>query len=241
MMVNQHLCRDDIAAHVNNFVGGGRPLSQGVSNARSQSYDHCYNYFLENDGQLARDMEKSCAVLGFYLASWGMYRGSAFLLKHTNSAHFVRLIEYIAANASELRQVDLHVYDDSNVDRICQAYKDIGNLVLGGTRSSRVTLVTKIMIAVFGCVPAFDSFFVRGMARAQEALEPKQRLSFHTLDERRLRRLSEFYRANQDEIDKLASESRTVRFADGSVTGHRLSRAKIVDMYAFDLGAATRS
>ncbi|EKM28037.1 hypothetical protein VCHENC02_6024, partial [Vibrio harveyi] len=27
------------------------------------------------------DMEKSCLALGFYLASWGMFRGSSFMLE----------------------------------------------------------------------------------------------------------------------------------------------------------------
>lgn len=181
-------------------------------------------------------MEKSCAALGFYLASWGMYRGSAYLFKNTNSAHFVPLIEYIESRADELRPIDLHMYDDANIDRVCRAYQEIGDLVLKGTGSARVTLVTKIMIAVFGCVPAFDSFFTRGMARVHAPLERKQRVAFHALDRQRLRRLSEFYLANQTEIDDLRAESRTVRFPDGSVTGHRLTRAKIVDMYAFNLG-----
>jgi len=236
MGMNQSLRRDDFRQRVERFFAGGS-LAKGVSHPRSQSYDHCYNYFLDNHSNLARDMEKSCAALGFYLASWGMYRGSAYLFKNTNSAHFVPLIEYIENHADELRPIDLHVYDDANIGRVCRAYKEIGDLVLEGTGSARVTLVTKIMIAVFGRVPAFDSFFNRGMARVHAPFERNQRVAFHAFDELRLRRLSDFYLANQTEIDELSAESRTVGFPDGSVTGHRLTRAKIADMYAFNLGS----
>ncbi|ORW16422.1 hypothetical protein AWC18_18780 [Mycolicibacter nonchromogenicus] len=227
------LRRDDIRDRVMRFAGG--PLSEGVRGGRSQSYDHCYNYFIDHHDRLTDDVEKSCAVLGHYLASWGMYRGSSYLFKHTNSAHFVPLIEYVRDSAVELRSIDLPEYE-SKIDRISSAYKEVGELALGGTTSVRVTLATKIMIAAFGCVPAFDTYFRMGMQRIQQDLPRRQRVAFDQLDEPRLRRLSEFYRANQADIDQLHQESRTVRFPDGAPTVHRLTRAKIIDMYVFDLG-----
>ncbi len=49
---------------------------------RNSSFDYCYNYFRSNNAEaILRDKEKSCAILGFYLASWGMMRGSSFLLQ----------------------------------------------------------------------------------------------------------------------------------------------------------------
>ena len=52
---------------------------------RYASYDYCYNYFhlIENKRDLITEeyFEKSCLVLGFYLASWGMLRASSFLLQ----------------------------------------------------------------------------------------------------------------------------------------------------------------
>ncbi len=49
---------------------------------RYTSFDYCYNYF-RTTNDLNQDIEKSCLVLGFYLASWGMFRGSSFLLQHS--------------------------------------------------------------------------------------------------------------------------------------------------------------
>ena len=46
---------------------------------RYSSFDYYYSYFL-NNGDLIEDMEKSCLELAFYLASWGMFRGSSFLI-----------------------------------------------------------------------------------------------------------------------------------------------------------------
>lgn len=233
LQVIHALRRADIRDRVTRFAGG--PLSEGVRGTRSQSYDHCYNYFIDHHDRLTDDVEKSCAVLGYYLASWGMYRGSSYLFKHTNSAHFVPLIEYVRANAVDLRGIDLPEYE-SKIDRVISAYEEVGKIVLGATTSTRVTLATKIMVAAFGCVPAFDTYFYKGMQRIQQNLPRRQRVAFYQLDEPRLRRVSEFYRANQADIDQLHQESRTVRFPDGAPTGHRLTRAKIIDMYVFHLG-----
>jgi hypothetical protein len=60
--------------------------------ARYASFDYCFNYFQEardnhETTRLAHDdrLELSCLHLGFYLASWGMMRGSGGL--HGHSLH----------------------------------------------------------------------------------------------------------------------------------------------------------
>src|SRR2546422_4274860 len=48
---------------------------------RYRSWGHCYRYFRRRASlREGRDLDGSALQLGFYLASWGMYRGSAFLL-----------------------------------------------------------------------------------------------------------------------------------------------------------------
>src|SRR5690625_5998584 len=65
---------------------------------RYSSFDYCYNYFKNTDDYLA-DIEKSCLALGFYLASWGMYRGSSFLL-NKSAKYFEPTSEYLADRKS---------------------------------------------------------------------------------------------------------------------------------------------
>lgn len=55
---------------------------------RYASFDYCYNYFQEfyennNTKALAskENIQMSCLHIGFCLASWGMLRGSSFLLQ----------------------------------------------------------------------------------------------------------------------------------------------------------------
>jgi hypothetical protein len=55
---------------------------------RYRSWEHCYAYFRKSkiEGALA-NLDHAAIQLGFYLASWGMYRGSSFLLQHTYTVH----------------------------------------------------------------------------------------------------------------------------------------------------------
>jgi hypothetical protein len=78
--------RDDIAEVINTFK------TKHNSNDRYASFDYSYNYFHpSNKHNLIGDMEKSCLSLGFYLASWGMFRGSSFMLEKS-SKNFVPVI-----------------------------------------------------------------------------------------------------------------------------------------------------
>ncbi len=229
--LERHLVRDDLEERVTRFAG--RPLSLGVSAPRSQSYDHCFNYFAETK-DLEDDLEKSCVVLGFYLASWGMYRGSTYLQQQTNSSHLVPTIRKIQVLRPALTGIDLHNYDEDNINAVLAAYREIRN-ALQIPQRSQVTLVTKIMVAVFGCIPAFDRNFTKGF---RQVLGEHARLPYGRIDGEVLQLLAAFYRANRADIDALHEQSRTVAFGTDNTSDHRLSRAKIVDMYCYQLGAS---
>lgn len=224
-----YLKRDDIPMEVMKFAG--RPISSGVQSRRSQSYDHCYNYFADTE-DLEADIEKSCAVLGFYLASWGMYRGSAYLQREANSDHLARAVGTIQTLREALVHVDLNSYDEQNMETVLRAYQAIDD-ALQIKQRSRVTIVTKTMVATFGCIPAFDRNFTAGF---RKVLGAHSRLPYGRIDKQVLQLLGAFYRANQAEIDRLHMDSRTIAFGTDEVTEHRLTRAKIMDMYCYQLG-----
>lgn len=223
------LFRKDLRLRVERFAG--TPLNHDVVGPRSQSYDHCYNYFAANTRPTA-DLEKSCAVLGFYLASWGMYRGSTYLFKNTSSQHFVPLIGYIEQHAEAMRRIDVDGYDPQRIDLLMNSYSQIRQFVLPD-RHAALTLVTKIMAGVFGCVPALDTYFMKGI---RSLLSSRDATAFGSFSARSLRLLNAFYLDNKQEVDGLAHELRTVQFPGGSPGGLHLTRAKVIDMYGFELG-----
>src|SRR4051794_29612166 len=55
---------------------------------RYRSWEHCYCYFHGTSRErLVADRDHAALQLAFYLASWGMYRGSSFLLQHGYTVH----------------------------------------------------------------------------------------------------------------------------------------------------------
>lgn len=209
----------DIEANLNIYLGERDPA------ARYASFDYCFNHFQAHRDRPADLMspdrfEKSCLQLGFYLASWGMLRASSDLLQRS-VRHYRPVIEAIASVAPEVWTTDAHNYGGDTI-RLLQETAIQLRSALGGHASN--TLVTKIMLGVFGCVPAFDSFFRKGF-----------RVS--TFGWRSLAQIGEFYADNAELIDKYRVP--TIGFDTGTHTKLRYTRAKVIDMIFFIEGGYT--
>ena len=192
-----------------------------TATARYASFDYCYNYFRAHHeagevDQLADDtnVQSSCLQLGFYLASWGMLRGSSVLLQRS-ARHLVPVVEAVARAPVSAWEIDA---DDYSPD-VCGELMEIAS----GIRSAfpepaSDILVTKIMLGVFGCVPAFDSYFKRGF--------DVRNFSRSSLD-----KVGRFYREHADVIE--ANRVPTLDFVSGQPTHRTYSRAKVIDMIFF--------
>ncbi len=195
---------------------------------RYTSFDYCFNYFL-TEKDLTNDIEKSCLTLGFYLASWGMFRGSSFLL-HKSLKHFQPTVKYIATLDDSVWDIDIDNYDETSMRIIIDIYNEIKNtLILHG--NAHLTLITKILLGVFGFVPAFDNYFSNSFRNISGGY-----CGFRKLNTKSLIFLRSFYEANQSSIDKLSATTFTTNFLTGQKTKINYPKAKIIDMYGFSLG-----
>jgi hypothetical protein len=213
-----------------NVQADGQPRPGG----RERSWDFCFNYFQDRPEQ-TRDLELSCLQLGYYLASSGMLRGGAYLARKANASEYRRAVEVIQDRTPALAGLDMHSYADTDVRALLlDTYHDLAAALLpeGGDPH---TLVTKVMLGVWGVIPAFDRFFVEHFRSLGDT--PKERSAFRVPQERSLLLLSSFYTGHADEIDSLAGRFTTVDF-DGQPTSRRYTRAKVVDMYAVQAGYA---
>lgn len=208
-------------------------IKEAVSNYRTissddhryLSFDYCYNYFSTNNGNvILSDMEKSCAILGFYLASWGMLRGRSFLLQK-NYNYFVPLIKYIANMERTNWKIQPSEYVDK-FDLIKKMYDNISEKVIEDNKRG-IVLITKIMLGVFGIVPAFDKYFCKcfknGISR------------FTSFNKDSLEVIQNFYLKNQVEIDGLSNRIYTKDFINKQ-NQFKYPKAKIIDMYGFEVG-----
>jgi hypothetical protein len=210
----------DIEGNLRAYLGAREP------SARYTSFDYCFNYFQEHRERnrlpaLLSDeaLQLSCLHLGFYLASWGMLRGSSELLQRSVRA-FVPVIEVIATSPPEIWETDADVYRDGSCPAVFQVAQQI-RAALSNAASD--TLITKIMLGTFGCVPAFDTYFKKGFGA-------------WTFGPKALRGIGEFYGANSEVIERHRVE--TLDFASGAPTGRRYTRAKVIDMIFFVAGGA---
>lgn len=199
---------------------------------RERSWDFCFNYFQENPSP-TRTMELSCLQLGYYLASWGMLRGSSYLFRETNARHYQQTIEVIERYNPEMAELNgKSMFDSQGQKLILAAYADLRKTILPKGGAAR-TLVTKIMMGAWGTVPSFDTYFVKGF---RSLAENKEKPAFNKINNRSLTLLEAFYEQNKMEIDELARHYRTLDFTTGTFTDRPLTRAKIIDMYGFNLG-----
>lgn len=224
----------DIEKYVNNFFKDDSKRSQ---DGRYASFDYCFNYFQDfkakgttNNIANNKNLEKSCLHLGFYLASWGMYRGSSNLLQH--SCHFLKKpLEVIAEYDKRIWEIDVDTYDNAKIILDCaeKIRKSLKNDRTGHEASD--TLVTKIMLGVFGNVPSYDTYFLIAMRNDIGG----------TLNMESLEKVGGFYKDNKNVIDRLSKDIKTIDFlsdeeAKLNYTKLNYTKAKIIDMYGFMKG-----
>ncbi len=214
--LNEEKIKDNIAS----FEKDHHPLSRGAS------FDYCFNYFQEftDKKKIASkdNIQKSCLHLAFYLASWGMLRNSFLLQK--SMKYFEPLMEYFSTDDCDVWNIDVDKYDEENIIKLTECYGKIKDILLKGEdkRHEMGTLVTKIMLGVFGNVPAFDAYFRNGFG-------------FGTFNKKSLVHISEFYKNGNYPrlISDEANRIKTFDYDSGKSTDRSYTRAKIVDAIFF--------
>ena len=213
---------ENLEIHIDEFK------SKAASTDRYTSFDYCYNYF-RTTNDLTKDIEKSCLVLGFYLASWGMLRGSSFLLQKS-AKHFQKLIEFYSTLDKNIWLIDIDKYSAETNSKIIEIYSQTKeNIII--ENNTHLTLTTKILLGVFGFIPAYDQYFCKTFNEIF-----KNKCGFTVVNNNSLNCLKEFYDNNQMTIDKLASETFTTDFLTGEKTNITYPKAKIIDMFGFTNG-----
>ena len=191
------------------------------SNHRFKSWEHCYEAF----SNLNNPTDYLALHLAFYLASWGMYRGSCGILWKDYTIHMdaVNIIRKFHSLRKEWFTMD----DVSQIMKLYNALKDYYSKITyykpeNKTSSLNLaatdTLITKIMLGTIGCVPALDDLFKRAFH-----CQGKQ------FDENLLKRI----------IDCSQSNKNTIQQCQISISEKLHSfypSMKVVDMYFWQKG-----
>lgn len=212
----------DIYNKVTNFYS----LLFADNNHRYKSWEHCYSYFTNDIAH--NNIDISCLHLSFYLASWGMYRGSSFLLwkdyrihkdvvkKLFENKHFQKL------NFSTIKETDLDKIIDL-ANWIKNWYKENIKTVNGEGKpvNATDTLVTKIMLGTLACIPAYDRYFIDGMRNSG--------INYSKLSKKNFKAVVDYYKINEAEFLKAQK-------AIHKKSGINYPAMKLVDMYFWEIG-----
>ena len=187
--------------------------ARAIENGRSRSWEHCYRVFRDARTDPSPDCDYLSLHLAFYLASWGMYRGSSFLLQKdykvlTPIVEKILKPEYdclFGVACVRLREDEVQDRLEKLTKYIAEHFDPIRKEVAGREVASSVSsvLITKILMGTLGCVPAYDRFFQDGVATYKVTTQEYSRNS--------LLKLVDFY---EEHIDRLEEARRGMRTDD---------------------------
>jgi hypothetical protein len=188
-------------------------------NHRYKSWEHCFQVFSNPDDKI----DYLALQLAFYLASWGMYRGSSGLLWKDYKVHY-EAVEIIK-NHHNLRHefIDLPQKQDvMNVFlELTECYSKL--YYYNGKDKKSVTatdtLISKIILGALGCLPAFDRYFNVGLFNTE----------YSVINDKSIGLIWEKTEAMKSEIELVQGWIR-------QKTGTLYPPMKIVDMYYWQLG-----
>lgn len=202
--------------------------------SRYKSWEFCHKKFIESynekENLTEKDYDLLALHLGFYLASWGMYRGSTFLLQANYKIHVKIVKKIIESKAFKEKIWEKEILNDNDFKNIIdlkekiseylnskeiKLYKDGKPIDINVTD----TLLSKIIMGTLGVVPAYDTYFKIAISEINKTNE-EIKLS-PTFDEESLKNLYKYY-------EKYASRFDTVT--------KRYPKMKILDMCFWQFG-----
>lgn len=151
---------------------------------RQNSWIYCHQAFaaaFDKSDQSAEACDLLALHLAFYLASWGMLRGSSPLLQCSYKVHLGAVDTLLEPQYRPLRDISAEALcHEENLDLLMalkealwQHYKNaLSDYAKGDKYFPSDTLITKILLGTLACAPAYDQYFVEALGRF--GLNPKQ-------------------------------------------------------------------
>ena len=207
---------------------------QTDDNGRYKSWEHCYCAFAKYKGKKKltdENVDFLCLHLAFYLASWGMYRGSSFLLQKDYMVHanaVLKLVNYTDLWGAEYKDHD----SDDKIEQLFELTEELRKIYCPIRKSVRIkkieksisdVLISKILLGTLGCTPAYDEYFVKGVRSGKVASG--------TFSHKSISELTNFYN-DKDRRGKLEEWKREIS-RQRKVTYPQM---KILDMCFWQIG-----
>ncbi|MDO4223351.1 MAG: hypothetical protein Q4D05_04895 [Acinetobacter sp.] len=204
---------------------------------RYRSWETCYSQFKAARQAEHKDYKQLSIALGFYLASWGMYRGSAFLLDCNEQVHEAVVKIVLEPKYDALLDLDCETFLQSKhiqmllqelSERLRQHYDEIRRSVEQRNQKKPAkadvssVLITKVLLGVLACVPAYDRFFKNAIVGTG--------ISTAVYNTASLKKLAKFYMNHREQLEMARLQ---LQYAQGQA----YPQMKFLDMGFFKMGA----
>ena len=195
---------------------------------RYKSWDNCYIAFQEK-----KKTEIHTLQLAFFLASWGMYRGSGGLLQKNHLIHEGAVDIILHEDNYKLRCDRNNEVSKENIPKIINLKRELAEyyydkkFINGKNDEKRIsptdTLISKILLGTLCCCPAYDRYFLAGLK--------EKKMKYNTFDINSLNELFDFIGKNNNKTE-IESAQKLIE----SKTGNYYPAMKVLDMYFWQIG-----
>lgn len=192
--------------------------------------EHCYSHFIKARESKEVDYDYLSLQLAFYLASWGMYRGSSFLLQKDYRVHVPVVKELLNKKYDALAGIECAAFKEESNQKLLQDinsflekyYDKIRHEVKEQEIKNQLsyTLITKILMGTLGCVPAYDRYFIAGIKN--------QKVATGNYNLNSIMQLVEFYERNSKRLEPVREKM--------EVEGMPYPQMKMLDMGFWQVG-----
>lgn len=162
-----------------NAVKQFNDLKEKDPNGRFRSWEYCYLAFSEARKEQSPNYDYLSLQLYQYLASWGMLRGSSFLLWKDYKVHIPAIQEMMKPKYDCLQGVTCQDFLNDNVlpawekldQFLIRYYEGIRQNVEETLEQKKAKnelstiLRSKILLGTLGCTPAYDRFFKKSVKK----------------------------------------------------------------------------
>jgi len=199
-------------------------------NNRFKSWEHCFKVFSAARKADVVDYDYLSLHLAFYLASFGMYRGSSFLLQKDYKVHIPVIKEILnskydpllSITCSELKKEENLALLFELCGLIKKHYEEVKKTIPDIKNDQDVSsiLITKVLLGALGCVPAYDRYFKIGIYQERVALTSFEKKSIVSL--------CSFYEEHIEEFETTRSKMKMSEF--------EYPQMKIIDLGYWKIG-----
>ena len=202
-------------------------------NARFRSWEHCSKCFHDAWNNSSVDYDYMSLQLAFYLASWGMYRGSSFLLQKDYKIHTPVIEELLKSKYNCLFGLECRELNNKETQRklmdLESFLKTYYNALRKNEKTTEIktelssTLITKILMGTLGCVPAYDRYFINGVKELN--------VTTGNYNMQSLLKLVQFYEENNDKLENTRKKFKVYDLS--------YPQMKLLDMAFWKIGKRT--